>query len=92
MQIGINAMSTIDAMRKDFAGTVRRLRDGDCAYIEAMSDWGARKETLEFYAGLTGGPGGWDPENTLKRLETLRTLDMSIPGIFIFDDLALLRE
>ena len=90
MEIGINAMSTIGAMRADFPGTVRRLKAGGIDYVEAMSDWGAARERLDFYASLSGGPGGWDPENTLRRLEALRAEGMDIPGMFIFDDFAVL--
>lgn len=85
MKIGINAMSTIGAMAQDFEGTIKRLREAGLDYIEAMSDWGARPETIEFYTGLTGS-SGWDPENTLRRLEVLRSYGMDIRGIFIFDE------
>ena len=86
MQIGINTMSTISAMRENFQETVKRLTDGGCSYFEAMSDWGAKKETLDFYAGLTGGGNGWDPAHTLERLEYIRSLGSDIRGIFVFDE------
>ena len=62
MKIGVNAMSTISAMRDDFEGTIKRLKDGGCDYLEVMSDWGAKQETIDFYAGLTNGSSGWDPD------------------------------
>lgn len=87
MDIGINAMSAIGAMKKDFEGTIKRLKDGGCSWIEAMSDWGAKPETIEFYAGLTGGPSGWDPENTVSRIASMKKDGMKIKGIFVFDEL-----
>jgi len=86
MQIGINVMSTISTMRDNFQGTVKRLTDGGCSYFEAMSDWGAKEETLDFYAGLTGGRNGWDREQTLERLEYIRSVGSDIRGIFVFDE------
>lgn len=87
MRIGINVMSSISAMRKDFEGTVQKLRDGGCYYFELMSDWGARQETIDFYAGLSGGASGWDPANTLKRLEIIRSYGMDVKGMFVFDEI-----
>lgn len=87
MKIGINAMSTIGAMKNDFDGTIRRLHEGGCDYIESMSDWGAKQETIDFYAKLSGGPGGWDPLNTVKRLEKLHEYGMEIRGMFVFTDI-----
>ncbi len=84
--IGINAMSTISAMRADFSGTIRRLAEAGCDFLEPMSDWGARPETIEFYSGLTGGPSGWDPENTLVRLKEMRACGMDAHGMFVFDE------
>ena len=86
MQIGINVMSTIGLMRENFEETVKRLTDGGCSYFEAMSDWGAKEETLDFYAGLTGGRNGWDPAGTLERLQYIRSLGSDIRGIFVFDE------
>ena len=86
MQIGINVMSTISMMRESFQETVNRLTDGGCSYFEAMSDWGAKEETLDFYAGLTGGRNGWDPEQTLGRLQYIRSVGSDIRGIFVFED------
>jgi len=86
MQIGINVMSTISMMRERFQETVKRLTDGGCSYFEAMSDWGAKEETLDFYAGLTGGRNGWDPAQTLERMQYIRSLGSDIRGIFVFDE------
>lgn len=86
MQIGINVMSTIGAMREDFQKTVKQLTDGGCSYFEAMSDWGAKEETLDFYAGLTGGRNGWNPEQTLDRLKYIRSVGSDIRGIFVFEE------
>lgn len=85
MQIGINVMSTIGAMREDFEGTAVKLKEAGCSYFEAMSDWGAKPETVAFYASLTG-KSGWDPENTLKRLDFLHSIGMDIKGMFVFED------
>lgn len=87
MEIGINAMSAIGTMKDDFEGAIRRLKAGGCSWIEAMSDWGAKPETVAFYEKLTGGPSGWDPENTVARLEKMKKEDMKIKGIFVFDEL-----
>lgn len=87
MEIGINAMSAINALKEDFDGTIGKLKAGGCSWIEAMSDWGAKPETVAFYANLTGGPSGWDPENTVKRIEHMKKYGMEIRGIFVFDEL-----
>ena len=86
MEIGINTMSAMNAMRADFEGTVKRLKAGGCDWLEAMSDWGAKQETIDFYSNLTGGPSGWDPENAELRMEIARKNGMSIKGLFIFDE------
>ena len=82
--IGINAMSSIDAMRKDFIRTIRRLREGGCGWIEAMSDWGASRETVEFYAEMSGGPSGWDRENTVRRIQEMKKYGLRVEGLFVF--------
>ena len=86
MRIGINAMSLISKMKEDFSGTVTALREAGCDDLELMSDWGAKKETIDFYAGLTGGPSGWDPENTLLRLKEMRKKGLDACGMFVFDE------
>ena len=86
MKLGVNAMSMIKVMYEDFEGCVQRLKKGGVDYIEAMSDWGADPKQLEFYAKMTGAPSGWDPENTLNRLEYLRSQGMDMKGMFVFDD------
>lgn len=86
MEIGINAMSAISAMRMDFAGSIHRLKEGGCAYIEAMSDWGATQKTIDFYAGFTGGASGWDKENTIRRIEEMKKSDLYVKGMFVFDE------
>lgn len=87
MEIGINAMSAIGVMKDDFDGTIDRLKAGGCSWIEAMSDWGAKPETIAFYANLTGGPSGWDADNTVNRIERMKKQGMKIRGIFVFDEL-----
>ena len=87
MKIGINAMSSISAMQKDFEGCLKRLKEGGCDYIEGMSDWGARQETIDLYAGLTGGPSGWDMENTVSRIEKINEQGMSFEGMFVFSEI-----
>lgn len=87
MEIGINVMSSMGAMREDFEGTVVKLKNGGCTFFEAMSDWGARPETIAFFSNLTGGDSGWDIENTVRRLEILKKHDMSIKGSFVFDEI-----
>lgn len=87
MEIGINAMSSIGTMQKDFEGAILRLKDGGCTWIEAMSDWGARPETVVYYENLTGGPSGWDPQNTVNRIEFMKKENMQIRGIFVFDEI-----
>lgn len=89
MQIGINAMSSIREMKEDFTGAAKRLKNGGCDFIETMSEWGAKQETIDFYAGLSGGPSGWEPGNTEKRIESLKKLGMGIKGMFVFDELLL---
>lgn len=86
IEIGINVMSTIGAMKRDFPGTVERLRQGGCGWFELMSDWGARQDTIDYFARLTGGSSGWDPENTLRRLEVIREKGMDARGTFVFDE------
>ena len=86
MKIGINVMSTIGSMKDDFTGTVDRLYRGGCSFLELMSDWGARQETIDFYASLTGGKSGWDPENTLERLDYIHSIGMDVKGMFVFDE------
>ena len=86
MKIGINVMSSIKEMRDDFEGTALKLKSWGCDYFEAMSDWGARQETVDHYARFTG-KSYWDRENTLKRLEYLRFIGMDIKGMFVFDEL-----
>lgn len=87
MDIGINVMSSIGTMKEDFQGTLKKLVNGGCSFLELMSDWGAKQETIDFYASLTGGPSGWDPENTLERLQIIRSLGMDAKGMFVFDEM-----
>lgn len=84
--IGVNAMSLISPMREDFSSVIRRLAEGGCDRLELMSDWGARPETIEFYSKMTGGPSGWDPENTIARLREMRAAGIGAEGMFVFDD------
>lgn len=74
MEIGINAMSLIGEMNKDFKGCVAKLKEGGCSYLEPVSDFGAKPETLAFYAKLSGGASGWDLNNFEKRLSYLRSV------------------
>lgn len=86
MEIGINAMSLIGEMNKDFKGCVARLKKGGCSYLEPVSDFGAKPETLAFYAKLSGGASGWDLNNFENRLSYLRSEGMDIKGMFVFDE------
>ncbi len=86
MKIGINVMSSIKEMREDFEGIASKLKSWGCDYFEVMSDWGARQETVDYYAQFTG-ESHWDRENTLKRLGYLRSIGMDIKGMFVFDEL-----
>ena len=89
LQIGVNAMSLIKPMKEDFEGVVKQLKEGGIDYLEVMSDWGAKKETIDFYASLTGGSSGWDIDNTVKRLEFMNAMDFPAKGAFIFDEVLL---
>ena len=89
LQIGVNAMSLIKPMKEDFEGVVKQLKEGGIDYLEVMSDWGAKQETIDFYASLTGGSSGWDIDNTVKRLEIMNAMDFPAKGAFIFDEVLL---
>ena len=86
MEIGVNVMSSSQVMREDFAGSIRKLKESGCSYLEAMSDWGAKPETIQFYADLSGGPSGWDPDQTVERIAEARKIGMDIKGIFVFEE------
>ena len=86
MEIGINAMSLISEMNKNFKGCVAKLKEGGCSYLEPVSDFGAKPETLAFYAKLSGGASGWDLNNFESRLVYLRSVGIDIKGMFVFDE------
>lgn len=86
MEIGINAMSLIGEINKDFEGCVAKLKEGGCSYLEPVSDFGAKPETLAFYAKLSGGASGWDLNNFEKRLSYLRSVGLDVKGMFVFDE------
>ena len=86
MQIGINTLSISKELRADLPGTAAYLRSIGCGYIEAMTDLGAKEETLEFYARLTGGRSGWDMAGIRSRVAAMREAGLDVQGVFLFDE------
>lgn len=83
MKFGVNGYSMIRVMSNDFEEAALKLKEGGASYLEPMVDWGAKAETIEVLTKQYGKVG-WDPENTLKRLEYLRSIGMDIKGFFVF--------
>ena len=86
MKIGINGLSLMKDLNKDFHKTAAFLRDGGCNYIEPLSDWCADPKMLEFYANLSGERTNWDPENAAKRITILKEYGIGVIGMFVFTD------
>ena len=86
MKIGINGLSLMSSLNKDFRKTAQILKDGGCNYIEPLSDWCADPKMLEFYANLSGERSNWDPENAAKRITILKEYGIDVIGMFVFTD------
>ena len=86
MQIGINTLSISNEIRSDLPGVADYLRSIGCSYIEAMTDLGAKEETVEFYARLIGGRSGWDMAGIRGRVAAMREAELDVQGAFLFDE------
>lgn len=86
MKIGINGLSLMKDLNKDFCKTAQILKENGCNYIEPLSDWCADPKMLDFYASLSGERSNWDPENMVKRIEILKDYGIGIQGMFVFND------
>lgn len=86
MKFGTNAISIIGQMRENFEGIVDVLHEAGCAFLEPCGDWGASRELLDI-CEKQAGKSYWDPENMEKRLEYMHTVGMTIPGMFVFDQI-----
>ena len=86
MQIGINTLSIAKEIREDPSGVAAYLRSIGCGYIEAMTDLGAKEETVEFYAQFIGGRSGWDMAGIRSHVAEMREAGMDVQGVFLFDD------
>ena len=86
MKIGINGLSLMKDLNKDFHKTAEILKEAGCNYIEPLSDWCADPKMLDFYASLSGERSNWDPENAKKRIAILREYGIGVIGMFVFTD------
>ena len=86
MKIGINTMSLTKEFNADFSGIASYLQSIGCSYLEPMSDFEAKEETLNFYASLSGGRSGWDSAGMRTRIAQLREMGIDVQGVFLFDE------
>ncbi len=86
MKLGINTISIMKQLREDFKGTVNLLKEGGCSFFEPYGDWGAGREQL-LRCERRGGKSGWERENILRRLEYMRSVEMDIYGMFVFNEI-----
>lgn len=86
MKFGANVISIIPQMREDFKGTVDALKIAGCTFLEPTGDWGASDELLNI-CEKQAGKSGWDTQNMENRLNYLKSVGMTIPGMFVFDQI-----